>query len=260
LTQAYISAKQRQTLATPATQGQPLDFESNGLAPLIELLDSQPDLDITGAITRFCTYETMQTIGEIDVRLPRLATPCSPMHTIYNYTCGLIPGCLCMPGGGTIGRTECMLSLLATISQLYPGTTSEDAILTVLAEPAGFRIGLCDQALLTNRCPTTDEWTNHQPPRRAWQHQFVRWYAGFDAVERHYGRHNTGAVLGPSSDDFSTAVLAVFWKTLRRTGDMTGSLALLHQFAASGTAYEEIRALATATPDELIGPNGRPAW
>lgn len=260
LTQAYISAKQRQTLTPPATQSQPLDFESNGLAPLIDLLDSQPDLHITGAITRFCTYETSKTIDGIDVRLPRLATPCSPMHTIYNYTCGLIPGCLCMPGGGTIGRTECMLSLLATISQLYPGTTSEDAILTVLAEPAGFRIGLCDQALLTNRCAATDEWTKHQPPRRAWQHQFVRWYAGFDAVEQHYGRHNAGAVLGPSSDDFSTAVLAIFWKTLRRTGDMPGSLALLHQFAAGGTAYEEIRALATATPDELVGPHGRPAW
>jgi hypothetical protein len=260
LIQAYTSSKQRPPAGVPAPQRQPLDFESNGLAPLIDLLDSRPELHITGAITRFCAYETVQTIGGMDLRLPRFATPCSAMHTIYNYTCGIIPGCMCMPGGGTLGRTECMLSLLATISELYPGTTSEDAILTVLAEPAGFQIAMCHQSLMTNRCPRIDQWTNHQPPRLAWQHQFVRWYAGFDAVERHYGRHNAGAVLGPSSDEFVTAILAVFWKTLRRTGDIPGNLALLNQFAACSNAYEEIRALAATTPDELVGPNGRPAW
>lgn len=242
------------------TDAPPAPLESNGLRVLLDLLDSTPELSIVGAITRFCAYDRAHTLGDIAVLLPNVATPCSAMHTIYNYVCGLLPGCLCMPGGATLGRTSCMLSLLATISASYPGTTSEDAILTVLAEAIGFRTTLCDRVLMTNRCPTIDQWTAHEPPRRAWQQQFARWYAGFDAVERLYGRHNALAVLGPSSDDFLAASLAIFWKTLRQSDDLPGSLALLHQFASCGTAYEEIRAIAQAAPDQLVGADGRPAW
>lgn len=260
LLQLHASTRQRRAPSTTAA-GQPADqLESNGLRVLLELLNTRPELSIVGAITRFCAYDSARKMGDVSVLLPNVATVCSAMHTMYNYVCGLLPGCLCMPGGATLGRTSCMLSLLGAISASYPGTTSEDAILTVLAEAIGFRTTLCDRVLMTNRCPTIDEWTAHQPPRRAWQQQFARWYAGFDAVERLYGRHNASPVLGPSSEDFLTASLAIFWKTLRQTDDLPGSLALLHQFASCGTAYEEIRTLAHAAPDQLVGADGRPAW
>lgn len=236
------------------------DSHESGLDRMIGELDGDPRLAMISALTTFCVYKVERVIDGINVRMPDLGEPCSPMHMIYNYTCGILPGCMCMAGGGTIGRTECLVSLLGVIAELYPGTTSEDALLTVLATPAGFRMKMADHVFLTNRCPALHDLTAHNPPRLAWQQQFVRWYAGFDAVEQLYGRHNATDILGPSGEAFVMASLAIFFKILRQSDDVPGSLALLQRFLESGSAYEEIRRLAGLNADVLTGSEGRPAW
>lgn len=252
------AAARSQPSAPPAPPLERIDPHDPGLALLIDDLERDPGLAITSAITRFCVY---RAAGAADGLLqPDFSAPCSAMHMIYNYTCGLLPGCMCMAGGGTVGRTDCMASLLGVIAAQYPGTTSEDSLLTVLAAAVGFRTRMADHVFLTNRCPDLHDMTSHDPPRPAWQQQFVRWYAGFNAVEELYGRHNATDILGPSSEAFVTASLAIFYKHLQQTDDIPGGLALLRRFLESGSEYEAIRHLALLNPDHLTGSASRPAW
>lgn len=255
-----LATAMRQPSPPLPTSTPPPERLSSGLDHLIGALDRDPQLTIISALTRFCIYRSTHTIANLAIDLPDLDLVCSPLHAIYNVTCGLLPGCLCMAGGGTLGHTAPMISLLGTIVERYPGTTSEDSILTVLAAPAGFRMQMAEHVFLTNRCPALDDMTTHTPPRAAWKQQFSRWYAGFDAVEQHYGTHHVTDILGPSSELFVAASLAVFFKTLRRTADLAGSMALLRRFLESGTAYEEIRHMAQQNPDTLTGSGGKPAW
>ncbi len=240
---------QAQARAAPAAAAAPapLDWRGPGLELLIATLDQRPELALLGAITRFCVYDTPGQVAQLPVLLPNLAAPCSPMHEIYQYTCGLFDGCACMPGGGTLGRTLEALALLAMIATCYPATICEDSMLTVLAQHAELKMDLCADVYLTNRCPPVTELTQAAEPRPAWQQQFVRWYAGFDAVEALYGRHNAARVLGLDPDLFFSACLALFVKRLKHTQDTQRSLAFLDAVLASGQAYQEIRALARAT-------------
>ena len=236
-----------------------LEGTDDGLGRLIRALDSHPTLDLVGATTRFCIYGEQRVLAGVPVCLPSFDEPCSAMHTMYNYVCGLLPGCLCLPGGGTLGRSDCVIALLATIASLYSGATAEDSFLTTLAQKLGWQMQLRDDVLLTNRCPRESEVVG-QPPQLAWQRQFCRWYAGFDSVEQLYGRHNAGLVVGPSGDDFYTASLAIFAKLLGHGGDGASSLALLQRFLGCGDDYNTIRQLADAHADVLVGEHGRPAW
>ncbi|HYP40114.1 MAG TPA: hypothetical protein VEX13_07110 [Chloroflexia bacterium] len=237
-----------------------VQLPTHGLEALITELESHPELDIIGAITRFCVYNREQVVDGQSIRLPVLSADISPMHLIYNYTCGLLEGGMCMPGAGTVGKSDILLSLLAVALRAHPEIYGEDAITTVLAEHAGFCLRLSDQVFVTNRCPGIADMTNETPPRLAWPQQFITWYGGFNAIEKLYGRANAASVLGPGVQGFVTASLAIFSKTLRSTNDLPRSLALLQSFLGCREVYEGIIQAVQSKPHALKGADGRPTF
>ncbi len=194
LVQEHFSSQGRQHVSPAATLmgvgNHNVQLPTHGLEALINELESQPKLDIIGAITRFCIYSQEQVVDGMGIRLPDLSATISPMHLIYNYTCGLLEGAMCMPGAGTVGKSDILLSLLAVALRAHPEIYGEDAITTVLAEHAGFGLRLSSQVFVTNRCPGIADMTNETPPRLAWPQQFITWYGGFNAIEKLYGRAN----------------------------------------------------------------------
>jgi hypothetical protein len=77
--------------------------------------------------------------------------------------------------------------------------------------------------------------------------QITKWYRGFDQVEQLYGAQACASVLGPGSDDFLAAAVAIGAASL--PGDRAGTMAFLHDVAESGRAFEEIRRAVAAMRD-----------
>ncbi len=230
-----------------------------GLDVLLQALDADPGLDITGAITKFCVYSPQEETAAGPLHLPDFSQPCSTLHMWCNYTWGSVPSMRCMPGGGTLGRTLAMASIMAAITDSFTNVRAEDALLTVLAKPAGFHEELCAHVYVTNRCPGLAELTNHTPPRPAWLQQFVRWYSAVVAVDRRYGAEYTKDVIGPESG-YMTSILAIFAQTLKLAGDTSASLKLLQTFLSCEESYTMMLQYALQEPLSLVGADNQSAW
>lgn len=224
------------------------DVASPGLSRLLDEWRSQP-LDVLGPATRFCAFGARKNFRGADVLMPTPAEPISAMHLVYNESCGVLPGCLCMSGAATLARTEVLAGVLDIVLRRYPDVYAEDAIFTVLAERAGLRMRFTRRVQFSNRCPGRDEWTG-TPPRQASRAQFAKWYRAFDQVEQMYGAEPCGSVLGPSQQDFLAAGLAIAAQRFRIDGDLGAATRLLHDVGESGRSFDEIRRMAGAAVQE----------
>lgn len=158
---------------------------SNGLARLLDQCEGPEAPDVIGTKNRFAVYR--DTVGQSK---PDTEGVVPPMQLFLNLVHGRIDGYRWNPGGGTLGKTEAIVSLIDTISRRYPGMRIEDVVSTVLGLHAGFQQGVSYEVLSLNRCPGLED-------QNGWREQMERWVAGSKALDDLYGRENTKLVAGP---------------------------------------------------------------
>jgi hypothetical protein len=235
----------------PDSQATPrFNIASPGLVRMLREFGSQP-LDVLGAATHFCAFRHSTTFRGVPVYMPSPGDPISATHLFYNAACGLMPGCSCMPGGGTLAKTETLVGFMSVILERYPNIYGEDAIFTVLVEQSGLRMRLSRSVRITNRCPARGEMVG-DPPRPAWQDQLQRWYRGFAQVQALYGRSACRSVIGPEQDDVLAGGLALAVGAFRRDGDRGKAFELLGHFQECGSDLRNVLARICT----MEGPNG----
>jgi hypothetical protein len=217
----------------------------NSSAGLLDMLTEFRcgNFDVLGASTRFTAFGKRSTFGGIPVDLPTPLDPISAMHAVYNHICGILPGCRCMPGGGTLARTEVLVALMNVVLSRYPYIYGEDALFTVLAEQLGLRMHLTTQVQVTNRCPALGERladTGHD----AWVAQFAKWYRGFHQIENLYGSEPCQSIVGPTEQDVLAAGIAIAACRYRAKGDAVEALRFLEQLAATQPVLATIHEMA----------------
>ena len=179
------------------------DSESNGLMLLVSELESNPPIDLLGAGPKNAIYQKGLVDG-IDVLLPDFEEQLPPIQRFLRAVHGRYRGYKWKRGGGTIGRTDLIISLYVVIATRYPGVRiedvqltilAEDAQLTILAHHAGFQGDIIMDVVLTNRVPRITDMTTVGPTEPAWIQQVYRWIAGGHMLEVTYGKHNVGSIV-----------------------------------------------------------------
>lgn len=238
-----------------------VDTESNGLSLLVNDLQKNPDIDILGANNRYVVY-SQGMINETKVLLPNFSKDVPLIPWCLNIFHGKYAGYYLKPAGGTIGRTDVIMSLLAAIAKRYPGSRVEDVHLTILAKYAGLRGGIFMDALATNRVPNSTDLTTDIPQKLAWIEQMRRWMAGVRALEINYGKHNIKTIL---SNSFPWHVLLnpfKFYKGVMEKERLSfhliykvSKISLLAFFK-----FRYLRKLAIESPDILQGTEAKADW
>lgn len=173
-----------------------LDLESNGLRLLIEKFKKETYIDILGAKVRMALYNKQAIIYGNECLLPDFSRLVPPVQFFINLTHGRYKRYSWKPGGGTIGKTDLMISLLIVISKSYPGTKSEDAQATVLAQHAGFYGSICTEVVAVNGCPDITDLTADAPAELAWMKQMSRWLSSRYELEMNYGKDKIRMIAG----------------------------------------------------------------
>lgn len=173
-----------------------IDIESNGFGLLIKEIVSNSEIDILGARLRNALYSKQVTTDGAEVFLPEFSKLVPPIQLFVNFAHGKYKRYGVKPGGGTIGKTDVIISLLFVISKSYPGTIGEDVHATILANHAGFNGGICKDVVITNRCADMTDITNNGSVELTAEKQIYRWITAYYVLERKYGRKNIRFVAG----------------------------------------------------------------
>lgn len=152
------------------------ELESNGLMLMVNKLKNSPEIDLLGTRNKFAVYREGIVDG-IKVLFPNFNEDIPPIQWFIDVVHGKYSGYKWQPGGGTVGRTDVIISLLAVISQRYSGTRSEDTHLTILAKHTGFLDNILMDVVSTNRVPSLTDMTTDNSSTQAWMAQMYRWIA-----------------------------------------------------------------------------------
>lgn len=235
-----------------------VDMNARGLELLIAAQDST-GADLVSQGWRNCVHDLPGTALGQPVMLPNLQAEVSMLHRIGYVMNGLTPYTMMLSGGGTLGKTDVQLAIHATMYSTYPGLIGEDALATVLAHHAKFKIHIQRGVYQTNRCPAPHELVG-SPPVRAWYEQYARWTAGNDAIEQLYGLDNITPIRGIDNRLSTIIAFAMFAQALDRTQDLPRSLDLLNQVNRSRDDLAEIKQLAKAKGYVFKGNYTAAAW
>jgi hypothetical protein len=257
---ALLIAFDAETELMVAPRGQRPIPDSNGLGVMLKQLRNEPDLDILGATIRYTIYQPVTTSA--NVCLPKLDQEVSSIHWFVNIVHGLYHGYQLNPGGGTIGKTGVMVSLLSVIAANYPGVRAEDIQMTLIAHHAQFKQAVCLDAVHTNRTPSRADLAIVAPPQFAWQEQMIRWLGSIQSLKENYGDHN---IAGISSSDFP------WWIVLNPTKFIKSWLGkekinlftlfkALRNIIAAAYAIQVLRKIAARNPDILQGAEAQASW
>lgn len=237
------------------------NLDSNGLQPILEQLNHHPEIDILGATPRHTVYQPVERDGS-QIFLPDFSQDVPPIPWFLNIVHGYYPGYQLKPGGGTVGRSDVIISLLTVISERYPGARLEDIQLTILAEHAGFKHELCMDVIQTNRVPDQYETVPDNRSKLAWLEQMARWMSGIEALKINYGQHNIEAIV---ADTFPWAILLnprLFVQSLRNKQPL--NLITLFKVArlliGSFLNLYLLKAKAAGHPDTLQGYEAKATW
>ncbi|WP_315790660.1 hypothetical protein [Fischerella sp. JS2] len=234
---------------------------SNGLMLMVRELEKHPKIDILGTRNRFAIYQKY-IVDETKVLLPNFSEEVPPLQWFLNIVHGKYKGFKWMPGGGTAGKIDAMISLLVVISQRYPGTRSEDTHLTILAKYAGFIGDIFLDVVSTNRTPNFTDMTIDKSPKKAWIEQIFRWNAGCQGLILCYGKHNVRLI---AADCFPWSIFSSpieFLKRLKGTEKLT--LYTISQklriLAIAFFVSRNIRNRSLENPDILQGSKVKASW
>lgn len=235
-----------------------VDLNARGLELLIAAQDST-GADVVSLGWRNCVHDLPgEALGQ-PVMLPNLQAELPMLHRIGYPMNGLTPYTITLSGGGTLGKTDVQLAIHATMYHTYPGLIGEDALASVLAHHARFKIHIQRGVYQTNRCPAPHE-TVGVPPVLAWHQQYARWLAGSDAIEQLYGRDQITPIRGMDSRLSTIIAFALFAQALDRTQDLPRSLTLLNQINTCQDDLAQIKRLAQSKPYVFKGHYTPAAW
>jgi hypothetical protein len=150
--------------------GQPVP-ESNGFSVLHHAL-IQGNFDLVGARTRNAIF-TMLPDGSVE---PDFAAPLHPTNEHANIGHG-VGSSRWMMGGGILGKTPVILSLLSIIAKHHPTERAEDAAMTEIAVQTGLQWDVIRTCLVSN---------NNPPDRENARKQLLRWKGTNHHVTRRY--------------------------------------------------------------------------
>ena len=237
------------------------EWESNGLMLLVSKLQASPEIDLLGARSRYAVYRK-ELIDGIEVHLPDFREEPPPLQRFLYAVHGRYRGYQWKPGGGTVGRTDVMISLLVVIASRYPGIRNEDVHLSILAQHAGFRGDIVTDAVSTNRVPIITDLTADEPPQPVWVQQMSRWMASVHALELHYGRHNVGAIVCTGFPWMISKDLMGFRRRFQGM-EKTSLLTMRRTIGAlwmAFAAFQKIKRKVSERPDLLRGPQANASW
>ena len=237
------------------------DIESNGLMLIVSELKHKLKIDLIGTRNKFAVYQKGIVSG-ITVLLPNFNEEIPPIQWFVNVVHGKISGFKWQPGGGTVGRTDAIVSLLAVISEKYPGTRSEDTHLTILAKHTGFLSDILVDVVSINRTPSISDTSTKEPPKKAWIEQMYRWSAAGYALELNYGKHNVISIAASTS--FSWSVLKAPVEFLNRS-DMKkisfySIIKRMRVLLIALFTFNRISKKVLEKPDILQGSTAKASW
>lgn len=229
--------------------------DSNGLQLIVKQLQNHPELDILGTNNRYVVYQQKKS-ANTEVWEPNFDEELPPIPWFLNLVHGKYRGFQWKPGGGTFARTGVLTSLLATISQKYPGTRNEDVQLTVLAKHAGFCGDILIDVISTNRVPSPKEIIQNEQ-------QLKRWIAANYALEINYGKNNVRELsnIGIAWNVWFDPIS--FWQRIMAFEQLSLLQALKQKtkiLIALSWTFFKIRQQALKNPDVLQGSQAKASW
>jgi hypothetical protein len=237
------------------------DAGSNGLKLIVGALQSSPETEILGAISKHAVYRKGLADGA-DVLLPDFREQPPPFQWFLSAAHGRYAGYKWWPGGGTVGRTDAMISLFVAMATRYPGLKNEDIHVSIIAQHAGFRGDIIPDVVSTNRVPSAHDLTTDTPPQPAWVKQMHRWVANARALEILYGRHNVNAVVSTGFPWTIVKDVRGFRRRLRGT-EKTGLRSTCKELRTlwrAFAAYHAIKRKISESPDLLRDPQADASW
>ncbi|RAM49590.1 MAG: hypothetical protein C6Y22_21410 [Hapalosiphonaceae cyanobacterium JJU2] len=238
-----------------------IDPESNGLMLLISELQKHPELAILGTRDKFTVYQK-EILDGTEVLLPNFSEEVPPIQWFLNIVHGRYSGYQWLPGGGTVGRTDVLISMFVVISLRYPGTRIEDTQLTVIANYAGLLNKIFKNVIYTNRTPSLTDMTIGETPKKAWLEQVSRWNAGFHGLKLCYGKHNLQLIM---TDSFPWAIFPApieFLKNLMGR-DKVNFYTVFQKIKVLAIAFStsrNIKKKSLENPDILQGSKTKASW
>jgi DNA-directed RNA polymerase subunit RPC12/RpoP len=235
--------------------------ESNGLMLMLMELKNRPEIDILGTRNKFAVYQK-GILDRTEVLLPNFSEEVPPLQFFLDLVHGKYRGYQWMQGGGTVGRTDVLVSLLTVISQSYPGTRTEDAHLTILAKFAGFRGNIYLDVVSTNRTPSLTDMTMDQPSKKAWIEQMFRWGTGTQGLELCYGKHNIKLIV-PDGFPWSIFIDPIEFLKRLKGRDKVNLYTVIQKIKILAIAYavsHNIRKKSLEMPDILQGDEAKAHW
>jgi len=234
------------------------DLESNGLMLMVNKLKDSPEIDLLGTRNKFAVYREGIVDG-IKVLFPNFNEDIPPIQWFIDVVHGKYSGYKWQPGGGTVGRTDAIISLLAVISERYPGTRSEDTHLTILAKHTGFLDDILMDVVSTNRVPSLTDMTTDKPSTQAWMAQMYRWIAACYALELNYGKHNVSLI---ASYGFPWGILTApsdFLRSLKNINKIKFHK-VINKLITSFFIANQLKKNAFENPDLLQGSGAKAYW
>ncbi|WP_138505662.1 hypothetical protein [Nostoc sp. PA-18-2419] len=238
-----------------------IELESNGLELIVNQLQNQRKIDIIGTRNKFAVYEKA-TVDGIEVLLPNFSEQVPPIQWFIDIVHGRFSGFQCKWGGGTFGRTDVIVSLLAVISINYPGIRTEDTQLTILAKYAGFVDNIFLDVISTNRTPSLTDMTMEQPPKKAWIEQIYRWSASLHGLKLLYGEHNIKILVNDGFPWFTFTSPITFLKLLKlnqKPSILTAFFKVSFLFIAF-SVFKKVKEDSRKYPDFLQGEKAKAFW
>ncbi|MFN6560922.1 MAG: hypothetical protein RMY28_014200 [Nostoc sp. ChiSLP01] len=238
-----------------------IDLKSNGLKLVVNQLQNNPKIDIIGTRNKFAVYQKA-IVDAVEVLLPDFSEELPPIQWFIDITHGRFSGFQCKWGGGTFGKTDVIVSLLAVISTNYPGIRTEDTQLTILGKYAGFIGDIFLDVISTNRTPSMTDMTMEGLQKKAWIEQIYRWLASVEALKLLYGKHNIKMLVNIGFPWFTLANPIKFLKLTMVNQSInlytiTNRIKLL---LFSFFYYQKLQIYSTKNPDILQGAKAKAFW
>jgi hypothetical protein len=230
-------------------QGPSLD--GNGLGLLLSTMKVRDNLDLLGARNSFCIYHDKEGRA-----IPDFASKVHPLYDLMNVVHGRVDGFKWLPGGGTIGKYEVVLSILSTICAHYPSARVEDVQATILAVNSGFICDFAEHVIATNRCYEYDD--ADERGRRALVQQWLRWMKGIMALAALYGDNAIKPVLridGTGMTDSASGLVEKAFIT-----KMADRARFYQSLRSAVPLLQKLREQALRNPDQPGDPRSPSYW
>jgi hypothetical protein len=245
------------------TKDQAIDskLDTNGLMVIVNEFKKRPQIDILSARNKFVVYQKAM-LDNIEILLPDFSKEVPPIQLYMNIVHGRFYGYKWHPGGGTVARTDVMISLLIIISERYPGIRIEDAHLSILAYHAGFNSDILLKLISVNSSPNIGEIAMNSFFTNAWMEQSYRWMSGYKGLELCYGKHNIIPIIKNGFPWFNFVETLDFFRALidYQKINLFTIIKTIYFLRLALITSRKIRQQSSNNPDILQGSTAKAFW